>query len=201
MNVTELPQFTITTTEATETGWRLHGEFNHLEGVHKGGGWLFVPWTDATWDGHEVFGEELETLDRATRQACISTRTLPPSGVTNFAWVRDYWDPWQIAMITDPNRVWTEILFQATDAFARRMPDGWRELEAAGDSLPEADQVRVPGAWDHEHCNICWERIGSGDTGYNDEINYWLCPDCFEVYARPHNIGFVRDGYVAPSSG
>ena len=66
MDTNELAKFTITGLEETETGWRLHGEFNHLEGVHKGGGWLFVPWTDAAWEGHEVLGEELETLDRAT---------------------------------------------------------------------------------------------------------------------------------------
>lgn len=188
MDTNELAKFTITGLEETETGWRLHGEFNHLEGVHKGGGWLFVPWTDAAWEGHEVLGEELETLDRATRQACISTSTLPPLGITTFCWLRDYWDPWQIAMITDPNRVWAKILFQAIDSR--------REPKAAADSSPEADQVRVVGGWDHEHCAICGERIGSGDTGYNDEINYWLCPDCFEMYARPHNIGFVRDGYA-----
>ena len=198
MNVTELPQFTITATEETETGWLLHGTFNHLDTVTESGCYLFVPWTDASLEDHGQIDGDVVRLDRATQTASIATYSVPPNDVTTLSWLRDYWDPWQIARITDPNRVWTKILFQATDAFARRLPDGWRELKPAKDSPMEADQVRVPGAWDHEHCEICWKSIDPGDTGCLDETNYWLCADCFETFAVPHDIGFVRDGYAAP---
>jgi hypothetical protein len=65
------------------------------------------------------------------------------------------------------------------------------ETQAKGD-IP-IDGVRVPAGWDHEHCSICWEKIGAGGqtVGYVDQSNEWVCQACHKNFIEPGSIGFV----------
>lgn len=64
----------------------------------------------------------------------------------------------------------------------------------------------VPGAWDHEHCTLCLERIGrwgdeygyvAGGPAYIDRHD-WLCDRCGEKFAVPRSLAYVFDGAWEP---
>lgn len=68
--------------------------------------------------------------------------------------------------------------------------DDWRRTWQ--DSLPKGAVFRcvaqyVPPRpdWDHEHCELCFEKIGAGGIpgGYAAADGYrWLCPVCWQDF-------------------
>jgi hypothetical protein len=50
--------------------------------------------------------------------------------------------------------------------------------------------------WDHEHCEICQETIGTGGAaaGFRDQDDHGLCQTCHARYAIAHDLSFVADG-------
>ena len=50
-----------------------------------------------------------------------------------------------------------------------------------------AQQVAV----DHEHCDICNCRISAGSEFYSYSTNVFICADCFEKFAKPHDLSFL----------
>jgi len=60
----------------------------------------------------------------------------------------------------------------------------------------------VPGGWDHEHCAICWEKIGSGgqQRGYENDGD-WICAACHDQYAVPVSLGFLDSDHVIEQAG
>ena len=82
-------------------------------------------------------------------------------------WIDGYWQPYQIAMIIDADAHWERTLFVPSPAqyFVNGDQVGYCPL---GQALPEravATEIKA-AAWDHEHCEICNEKIGVGGDRY-----------------------------------
>jgi len=85
----------------------------------------------------------------------------------------------------DKSEKWTKVLFNLTDAVEvietagnGNQIRGIRKLKS-DEQLP-LGAVVVKNGWDHEHCEVCWTHINSGDYGYRNERDLWLCLDCFD---------------------
>jgi hypothetical protein len=85
-----------------------------------------------------------------------------------FPYLDGYWNASDVAMVLDGELAWKRITFQAKDAVEFRDPKapGHTVQEPVGqnDGLPEgATFLRIKkDGWDHEHCKLCWEKIGHG---------------------------------------
>ena len=190
MNLDDLPQFTISDMQFNEGGWVLDGRFNHLTKVREERSWLYISRMDS------LLGD-LKALDCDTRQARFHARNPepPPEWIlgATLPWFDGYWDPYNIALILDETHPWKQVTFIAQDGLQSRLP-GWNVTRNAIRATPHPNEILLPGAWNHEHCMLCWTHIDPGDAAYADSENHWLCAECFTTYAAPHDISFVRDG-------
>jgi hypothetical protein len=114
----------------------------------------------------------------------------------DFPWLDGYWQPRHLSMILAPSERWERRRFVPTPARYFRV-DGVRGWQQEGEPLPTGATdlgVRMDG-WDHEHCELCEARISADGLpeGYVDPDEYWLCPDCFETYARHNDISFAAE--------
>jgi hypothetical protein len=69
-----------------------------------------------------------------------------------------------------------------------QVPSGeWIDL----DQLPENTTV-VKGAWNHEHCVICWQCICEtcGPEAWVSKDGVWVCKKCYGDYVLLKNIDF-----------
>jgi hypothetical protein len=81
-----------------------------------------------------------------------------------------WWDPDQFVIAQTTPETWQLVAFEPLDAELIRH-DGSTEI--------------IPGGWDHEHCRLCWAKIGKSDDqlrrAYFDGSD-WLCTGCYETY-------------------
>jgi hypothetical protein len=63
-------------------------------------------------------------------------------------------------LVLDSTRIWHLSVFRPTDSVRFEGTAGIMETRASGHT-PDGG-VTVPGGWDHEHCFICQEKIGTG---------------------------------------
>src|SRR4051794_11755382 len=81
---------------------------------------------------------------------------------------------------TSPLLDFTEIVFTSSPAMVQkeRVNDHrmWRKFDETIYN-PEKYDV-VPGAWDHEHCDVCDKRLEDGDGYWRNSENFILCPKC-----------------------
>ena len=74
----------------------------------------------------------------------------------------------------------------------------WLEDIPPGSVLHFAARYKPPRpSWDHEHCELCGEKIGWGGLpgGYAAADEYrWLCPVCWEVFRA--ECGWALEGAV-----
>jgi hypothetical protein len=99
--------------------------------------------------------------------------------------------------VLDKDICWTRMQFVAPDAFVEPSETpGWRKWRiATPDDNERADGEIVPGGWDHEHCELCWQRIGSGgDRERYTGANQWVCVRCYKRYIAPRDLRFVVEG-------
>jgi len=184
VTLSDLPQFTITSRDRLPNGWALTGVFNHLETVREGRSWLYG-------SREEFLIGDLEELDSDTRDAVFVTPEDRAGEVaTTLAWLDGWWQALHLNVILDPDHVWNHLVFASSDALISRTP-GWRRLRPTTEPQGE-DEVRVAGAWDHEHCMLCNTHVNPGDGAYVDADQNWLCVDCYEKYAKLHDLSFVR---------
>jgi hypothetical protein len=100
----------------------------------------------------------------------------------------DWWTPDQVEMANDSSRIWEKRAFVAQSGYWIQ-GEGSRLLGqlAPGEGVPEG-AILEPGAWDHEHCALCWKKImkkgGDFHEGYTDGKD-WLCPECYGKYVAP----------------
>jgi hypothetical protein len=163
----------------------------------------------------------LKSFDRRTKNAiliCSEKEEPNVLGVT-LAYLSPYWQAFNVWMVLDPNWGWERRQFQGTDAVAEdyeakdvSLVEGreirvWTKLEPTGgnrgqsrhypatdQSLPVRSGTRlVPGAWGHEHCQLCHEHIEAGMFGYCDPGDRWMCESCHGRYVARRDLAFVDD--------
>ena len=88
-------------------------------------------------------------------------------------------------MVKDVSRKWELKVFKSTIGIWHPAPEG-RLLSkyVEGENLQEG-AVIDPNAWDHEHCELCFETISdhgnSQKKGYTDG-KAWVCEKCYDTY-------------------
>jgi hypothetical protein len=191
VRVSDLPQFTVESVAEADDAPRVTGRFSHVRGVRTGRGWLYV----SAWDSVAV---ELEVLDSINGHAVMTIIGWGHAIAVGdrFPWFAAYWRPHQVAMVVEPDHVWAHTEFVAASArfFLLAGVRGWQRADAA---LPDgAIELEIrPGAWDHEHCEICQATVGAGGAaaGFRDTDDRWLCENCHERYVTLRDLSFLID--------
>jgi hypothetical protein len=104
----------------------------------------------------------------------------------------EWWTEDQKAIVEDVSFVWIRKTFEKSAGFWTPI-NGGRLLSklSKDEEIPEGAVVDNT-AWDHEHCELCWQTISEFPThqqeGYTDGKN-WLCLECYSKY-----IGVVSEG-------
>lgn len=190
MQISDFPAFVISEAGILAGEVNLTGTFTNVTGVREGRSWLLLP--DSPLIG------DLVDLDLSRKTARFVTPHRDAGVMPNgppVPWLDGYWEASLVRRVADPAWVWRQIHFTATDAieFTQNGVRGWTQI---GNSIPAGGKfLRVsPKGWDHEHCAICWQKIGRGGDclGYVDEENTWLCETCFQKFASQHDVSFAR---------
>jgi hypothetical protein len=97
-----------------------------------------------------------------------------------------WWTEDQTELAADRSKKWSKTVFKPTPGIW--LPaEGGRLLEKyeEGMEIPESGHLD-PRAWDHEHCELCYEKISDlGDAqreGYLNQDGQWVCTECFQKY-------------------
>ena len=101
-----------------------------------------------------------------------------------------YWGQ-RAEIVLDSTREWRKARFEPSHAVAFREPGGTCVSKADSPKPPGGELIK--GGWDHEHCAICWETLGSGGQpeGYLSQ-NDWVCEHCFERFVQQRSLDFIR---------
>ena len=99
----------------------------------------------------------------------------------------NWWTPTQLALVEGRSRLWRLTSFEPSDALA--FESGGQIAVCKRDADDDVSgPALVPGGWDHEHCELCWEKIflipGTNHSGYTDGRE-WLCVECYEKFIVP----------------
>ncbi len=91
-----------------------------------------------------------------------------------------YWGG-RAAIVLDETRPWHKAHFSATDSI-------WWKRNTEGELTSEV----VKDGWDHEHCAICWEKIGAcgQPEGYVSNRT-WVCEHCYTKFVRQRSLEFI----------
>jgi hypothetical protein len=201
--LSDFPQFTVGSmrrgkTSATGyTRFELDGKFDRIvEEIDPSWFWLLFAEQDCLC-------ATLQSLERDTGAATLTCDEKD--------------EPKVIGLVLDPNWGWAKKPFRAVDALATdyeanetsivagREVRVWTKLEPVGNSrglsryYPASDQTfpasseprLVHEAWDHEHCDLCKNHIDSGNLGYCDPRDRWMCEKCYERYVVQRDLAFV----------
>ncbi len=105
-----------------------------------------------------------------------------------------YWGE-RAALVLDRQRRWSQRVFESVDAWAFHRPGGTLVGNVMGPDLPEGAKI-IRGGWDHEHCEICWEKISphTDPVAMFSEPDHWICRGCHEDYVVPQSLDFILRG-------
>jgi hypothetical protein len=97
-----------------------------------------------------------------------------------------YWGE-RAQIVLDEASRWHKTHFQASDAIGAA---GVMRREATDDDW---DSEMIKHGWDHEHCAICWEKLGrSGQLeGYLSTQSVWVCEQCYVNFVEPRSLEFI----------
>jgi hypothetical protein len=178
-----LPEFVVTSVEPGEVVGSLSAT------SHAGESWVADGW----W-GYLVSGTtavEGRWHARGEAWAFRVEDPEPPAFSPSQVWrVYDgYWGE-RVALVLG-DRSWERTAFEPSDGL-RLTFDGNVFMRRA---LPgeAVEGELVPGAWNHEHCDICWETIGANGqaVGYRSAAEEWVCETCYRGYVEPKSLGFI----------
>ncbi|MDP4151662.1 MAG: hypothetical protein Q8927_19220 [Bacteroidota bacterium] len=107
-------------------------------------------------------------------------------GNTNLT--EDWWTEWQTELAQDKSRVWIKTKFQKRAGYWVNV-EGGRFLGRVEDNEPLPPDAGLElNAWDHEHCELCFQKIseypGDQAEGYFNG-SHWICVECFNKYIVP----------------
>ena len=137
--------------------------------------------------------------DAATAVLNVGTANMHPAIIVGatFPVCDSYWAG-KLDLVLNDDIYWTRTRFVAPDAFVEPSEvSGWRKWRiATPDDKERTDGRIVPRGWDHEHCELCWQEIGSGGEadGYVSGSNQWVCVRCYDRFIGPRDMRFVIEG-------
>ena len=194
MDLADLPQFTVEEIRVAtgDPEVVLVGRLSHLRGVRNDTAWLYRSATTS------MIGTA--TQIPATPESQIEFRTSDVAHAPDlrvgavYPWIDGYWQAYQVAMILAGK--WQPRTFAAGPARYFRLAGvtGWQPPDAP--PLEGAEDLGIrESAWDHEHCELCGDRIGgsASSQAFVDPADHWLCVKCYERYAVPRDVSFVAE--------
>jgi hypothetical protein len=102
--------------------------------------------------------------------------------------LEEWWRPDQIELVKDLSRKWELKVFVSSPAVWHHLEQGkLLSKPEEGEALKDGNFLD-PQAWDHEHCELCFETISDRGNyqskGYTDGKE-WVCKNCYETYILP----------------
>lgn len=121
-----------------------------------------------------------------------------------------YWGK-RAEIVLDQDRRWIRARFETTHAVRLQGSTGALTPLSADDGSPatlpaigfpagattggsETGDAEVLGSgWDHEHCAICWEKVGHDGQaeGYVSGQRTWVCERCYRDFVESRSLGFI----------
>lgn len=217
----DLPQFRIAAVSQLQIhddgkiDLEIRGTFDRINGIHEGSCWLLLPEREC------LMGDfKFEDVDAKQALFFTSERTIPNLIGLSLPYLSGRWESYHVWMVIEPKWTWNRVLFQASDARARRFQeqgvsivDGqevreWIEIRKIGEEnegsrvypVFSSGEVDLPAVgpdgiikrgWSHEHCEICSRHIDSGQYGYRDLGGHKVCESCHGQYIVPHDLSFL----------
>ncbi|HEY2584389.1 MAG TPA: ankyrin repeat domain-containing protein [Tepidisphaeraceae bacterium] len=192
VTISDLNHFRVIQTDTSGERPRLTGRLS-LPGQLAPGDYvaLFLGVTQDDLRG-ELVAVDPDAATAVISLTCGSVDALPESDA-GLPIYDGYWSD-RVWLVLDETLTWTRQRFLAPDAFVEPTPQGgtmWRV--ATPDDEARTDGRIVPGGWDHEHCELCWAKIGcgGGPEGYTASNGDWVCVRCFECHVRHRDVSFV----------
>lgn len=185
MTIDQLPTFTVNQLEHD----RAIGSFDRTlwmgEGYH---GNLVLP--DDRFIRGRFVNVDLHSLSAAFIPASAEDLGVLQTGAT-YPRFDAYWGE-RAPLVLDRKRIWTQRTFGPSDAISYKGPDSTVVAEATHPSLPEGGTV-IKNGWDHEHCELCWEKISSwtDPVAMFSEPNHWICRACHKNFVVPRSLDFI----------
>lgn len=195
MKLSDLPQFVVDEVDAAdgEEDGSIAGRFSDLRGVRGTRGYLYQP------KGASIL-IELEAIPATTSERVLGrthdveyARELKTGQV--MIWLDGEWEPHHLSMILSPQARWDRRSFSTAPAryFDLGGAMGWQAIDLP--LPPGATDLGVrPGGWDEVRCEICPEDISADHRtteAYVDADGRWLCPHCYERFAKPRDVSFA----------
>jgi hypothetical protein len=195
MTLEELPTFTIHHIERN----RAYGAVDRalwMSERHLGD--LLLP--EGRFVGGRFFEVDLHSLSTAFVPTLADELPLLEDGQTYRRFDR-YWGE-RAALLLDHHRQWTERRFEPGDAVSYKLPTNTLIGKATNQNLPESGTL-IGGGWDHEHCDICWQKISlqTEPVGMLSEPDHWICCKCYEKFVVPRSLDFIYVEESAQSAG
>ncbi|MCE5339859.1 MAG: hypothetical protein LLF92_01850 [Planctomycetaceae bacterium] len=111
--------------------------------------------------------------------------------------IESYWGERAKLVLEDGE--WVKTQFKTQDAYGQRDKKTGRLTISHPSFKPEANDKSweiVKGAWDHEHCGICWETICDHEchsSAYyiRTKDEQCVCEKCFDKYVSKKNWDFT----------
>ena len=104
-----------------------------------------------------------------------------------------YWGE-RAELVLDGTRNWQRRSFEPSTGIWNPVSG---VLKKATQRTEDPKESLKSGAWDHEHCAICWTTISRAERelheGYVDQNGVWVCVSCFETYVAPKSLAFPID--------
>jgi hypothetical protein len=100
---------------------------------------------------------------------------------------------YEVQLVLDKNLTWEKTDFHASDAVRVDIGNGMSMIRPIDNTEKEASLIE--NGWDHEHCELCWEKIGYGGqaSGFYSSEKNWVCENCYENYVKTHSLDFIPD--------
>jgi hypothetical protein len=156
-----------------------------------GEGWIGCLYLGA---GHFVWGRFRDV--NATERICAfypdqAAEMVELKPGTRYPFLDGYWGE-RAQLVLKEGQHWERLHFQPSDMIRFSVDGGgWMGARYSEDSPVGGDVVT--GGWDHEHCGICWKKIGyDGEpNGFFSKPDKWVCEECYTSFVTPRSIAFI----------
>lgn len=161
------------------------------------------PWVGEGWiaglylgDGCFLWGR-FRDVD-AGAQTCVfcPDETARPAALRMgeaYPFMEGYWGG-RAELVLDEGRHWHRANFMRRDLTRYPVEGGGLMATQSPPQAPAGGEV-VAGGWDHDHCEICWQKIGIGGEpdGFLSPPNSWVCEACYGAFVVPRSLAFAKD--------